>query len=143
MAEVLRLPDANRPPVSNMNAHTLLLRQAHPKFMAGELPTSQVFMPNSEDKGKMSVYDGDQISPEDAYVHYTKVLKKQSHSIWALTKEETDRNNVPASPDPLSDFPSHAIIDFSHMNESAWRKVAKRLKALAIARACRFVPAQH
>ena len=125
-----------------MNSDTLLLRQAHPHFMDGGLPTSQVFLPNSEDQGRMSAYDGDQISPEDAYRHYTETLKKQSLSVWALTKDEADRNGVPASADPLPDFPSHAQIDFNQTPESSWRRVAKRLKALSIARGCQFSPAQ-
>lgn len=123
-----------------MTQATLLLRQAHPNFMVGDVPTSQVFMPNSEDKGKMSSYDGDQISPEESYYHYTQQLNKQSHSVWGLTKGEADQNNVPASPDPLPEFPSHAVIDFSERPENEWRKIAKRLKALAIARGCLFLP---
>lgn len=126
-----------------MNATTLLLRQAHPNFMDGDLPTSQVFMPNSEDRGQMSAYDGDQISPDDAYTHYTQVLNKHSHSVWALEKRETDSNGVPASPAPLPNFPSHSHVDFSQIAEGAWRKTAKRLKALAIARGCQFKPAQQ
>ena len=126
-----------------MNADTFLLRQAHPNFMDGELPTSQVFMPNSGDEGKMSVYDGDQISPEDSYVHYTQVRKKQSNSVWALTKQEVDTNGVPGTPDPLPNFPSHAKIDFTQEPERTWRKVAKRLKVLSIARGCQYSPALH
>lgn len=125
-----------------MNPDTLLLRQAHPHFMDGELPTSQVFLPNSEDQGRMSAYDGDQISPEDAYRHYTEILRKQSHSVWALAKQEADGNGAPASANPLPDFPSHATIDFSQTPASSWRRVAKRLKALAIERGCQFSPAQ-
>jgi hypothetical protein len=121
-----------------MNVYTLLLRQAHPNFMDGDLPTSQVFMPNSEDQGRMSAYDGDQISPSDAHAHYTGTLKKQSHSGWAVSKGEADSNSVPASPDPLPDFPSHSKIEFSQLPETRWRRAAKRLKALAIARGCQF-----
>ncbi len=124
-----------------MNPQTLLLRQAHPNFVDGALPTSQVFMPNSEDEGEMSAYDGDQISPADSYVHYTQVLKKHSHSVWALSKQEVDIAGVPASPDPLPDFPSHAKISFTLVPEKSWRQVAKRLKALAIARGCQYLPA--
>jgi len=123
-----------------MTEDTVLLRQAHPNFMKGSLPTSQVFMPNSEDEGRMSVYDADQITPPDAYDHYTRVLLMQSHSVWGVTKKEADGCDVPASPDPLADFPSHARIDFSGVPETSWRKVAKRLKGLSIARGCLYVP---
>lgn len=123
-----------------MTDDTMLLRQAHPHFMIDDLPSSQVFMPNSADEGQMSVYDGDQIGPADAYEHYTRVLDKQAHSVWGLTKGEADSCKVPAFPDPLVDFPSHARIDFSRVSEKTWRKVAKRLKALSISRGCLFLP---
>lgn len=125
-----------------MNADTILLRQAHPNFVEGELPTSQVFMPNSEDQGRMSAYDGDQISAADAFAHYTQVLNKQSHSTWALKKSEADGAGTPASPDPLPEFLAHATIDFSQLPKNSWRKTAKRLKALAIMRGCQFTPSQ-
>ena len=124
-----------------MNAATILLRQAHPKFIEGNLPTSQVFQPNSYDGGKMSVYDGDQVSPNESYIHYTKVLNMQSHSVWAVTKGEADSEGVPGGADFLPDFPSHAKIDFPALPEKSWRKVAKRLKVLAISRGCQYLPA--
>ena len=124
-----------------MTADSFLLRQAHPNFMKEDLPTSQVFMPNSEDQGQMSAYDGDQISASDAYAHYTKTLGKQSHSVWSITKGEADGHGVPASPDPIPDSPSHAKVDFSPLPEKRWRPIAKKLKALALARGCQFKPA--
>jgi hypothetical protein len=119
---------------------TLLLRQAHPKFMAGDLPTSQVFMPGSGDEGKLSCYDGDQISPPDAHIHYTQVLNLQSHSVWGLTCAEVDAQGVSSRSDPLPDFPSHAIVDFSDKSEKESRRIAKRLKTFAIARGCQYLP---
>ena len=89
----------------------------------------------------MSVYDGDQIAAQESHTHYVEVLQRKSHSVWGLTKAEADAEQVPASPDPLADFPSHSIIDFSVQPEKSWRKIAKRLKTLAIARGCQFKPA--
>lgn len=64
-----------------MTLETILLRQAHPRFMEGEFPTSQVFYPFPKDDGKLSVYDGDQITAENAHRHYTQVLGNESHSV--------------------------------------------------------------
>ncbi len=123
-----------------MNSETHLLRHAHPNFMDGNQITSQVFMPFPRDDGKLSVYDGDQIELEESYLHYTDVLLNQSHSIWTVTKAEADGEGVRGSPDPLPSFPAHACIDFGAHPEKVCRKIAKRLKSMALARGCRYVP---
>jgi hypothetical protein len=123
-----------------MTSTTTLLRQAHPNFMPGGQLTSQVFFPFPKDEGKLSVYDGDQITAADAYHHYTRILGNESHSVWAIIKEETDAVAVPAIADPLPDFSAHAILDFRGKSEKECRKIAKRLKALALARGCRYDP---
>jgi hypothetical protein len=124
-----------------MTAATVLLRQAHPKFVEAEAPTSQVFMPNSDDEGSMSAYDGDQISAADSHAHYTQVLHKQSHSVWGLSCAELEGEGVPGSPDPLEDFPSHSKIDFTGKTDKQSRRIAKKLKTLALARGCQYLPA--
>lgn len=121
-----------------MTPETILLRQAHPKFMDGELPTSQVFYPFPKDEGKLSVYDGDQISPEDSYHHYTAILANESHSVWGVSGAETQSEGVVPVADPLENFPSHTLIDFQDMSDKQCRKVAKKLKAHAMARGCLF-----
>lgn len=121
-----------------MTPETLLLRQAHPKFMDGEFPTSQVFYPFPKDEGRLSVYDGDQIVPEDAHRHYTQVLANESHSVWGVSGAEAHSEGTAPMPDPLENFPSHALIDFQGLSEKACRKVAKKLKAHAVARGCLF-----
>jgi branched-chain amino acid aminotransferase len=47
-----------------MTNDTLLYRQVNPQFMADDLPTSQAFKPFPGDVGKLSVYDGELITPE-------------------------------------------------------------------------------
>lgn len=124
-----------------MTSATLLHRQAHPKFMDGAQITSQVFIPFPKDDGLLSVYDGDQISAAEAHTHYTQVLGNDSHSVWSVTKAEADGEAVPASADPLPDFPSHSKIDFTGKTDKECRKIAKKLKAWAMARGCQFLPA--
>jgi hypothetical protein len=125
----------------SMTSDTILLRQAHPKFMGGDMPTSQVFFPFPKDDGKLSVYDGDQVNAKQSYNHYTQVMGNESHSVWAITKSEADAEGVPARPDPLPDSPAHAIVDFDAKSEKGCRRIAKQLKKLAIARGCQYRPA--
>jgi hypothetical protein len=122
-----------------MTSNTILLRQAHPKFMDGELPTSQVFYPFPKDDGKLSVYDGDQISPDVAHNHYTEILKNESHSVWGISEAEARSEGTVPMPDPLEGFSSHALIDFQGMTDKECRKKAKKLKAHAVARGCLFI----
>jgi hypothetical protein len=108
--------------------------------MDGNQITSQVFMPFPKDDGKLSVYDGDQIELEESFRHYTEVLVNQSYSIWSVTKAEADGEGVRGSPDPLPGFSAHACIDFHTHPEKVCRKIAKRLKSIALARGCRYMP---
>jgi len=124
-----------------MNADTLLLRQAHQEFAPEGAITSQVFIPFPKDEGLLSVDDGDQITAADAYAHYTNVLGLRSDSVWSVSKAEADGQSVPAIPTPESERPSHASIDFRGKSESECRKIAKKLKASAMARGCLFRPA--
>ena len=53
-----------------MNSQTLLLRQIHPSFIQQGRVTSQAFRPTPKDEMKLSVYDGDQMTPEEAFEHF-------------------------------------------------------------------------
>ena len=66
-----------------MNDQTLLFRQAHPNFVVEGMLTSQAFTPFPKDQGNLSVYDGDQVSPQEAYRHYTE----KQHLLSALHRE--------------------------------------------------------
>lgn len=54
-----------------MTPDTPLYRMVSPSFMKDGNPTSQVFKPTRKDNGRLSVYNGDQISPQATYEHYT------------------------------------------------------------------------
>lgn len=54
--------------------------------------------------------------------------------------EARSEATVPVN-DPLENFPSHALIEFQGMTDRKSRKVAKKLKAHAVARGCLFVGA--
>jgi catechol 2,3-dioxygenase-like lactoylglutathione lyase family enzyme len=53
-----------------MTEATLLLRQIHPHFVKLGRPTSAAVRPTPKDEHKLSVYDGDLITPAAAYAHY-------------------------------------------------------------------------
>lgn len=123
-----------------MSPSPLFLRQVHPDFIPAGKLTSQAFMPFPKDAGKLSVYDGSRIDPAEAYMHYTKVLHYESHSVWGVTGEEVAGAGLATSPDPLKDFPEHAVIDFTSHAEKEYRKLAKLLKASALRRGCLYSP---
>ena len=74
-----------------MKASTLLLRQVHPNFFPNGVLSSQAFVPFPKDEGKLSVYDSEMISVEEAYKHYTEDLGNQSSGVWGITCLEVER----------------------------------------------------
>ncbi len=123
-----------------MTANSLLHRQAHPQFVPDGKLTSQVFVPFPKDDGLLSVDDGDQIDAAGAYDFYTTVLGLESCGVWSVTKAESESAGVGVIPTPEADRPSHASIDFREKSEKQCRKIAKQLKASALARGCQFAP---
>lgn len=125
-----------------MNANTtILLRQVHPQFIPDGRLSSQAFLPFPKDGGMPSVYDGDMISPQDSHRHYTEVLKFDSDSVWGVSSGEVFAEGLTCRSDAEDHFPAHAVIDFSAHPEKSFRKLAKKLKEMAIARGCLYPPA--
>jgi len=123
-----------------MNDQTLLLRQVHPHFLPeGEL-SSQAFYPFPKDHGRLSMYDGDQISAEASYRHYTADLGYSSAGVWGVKCDEVAGVGLASQTDPIPNSPAHALIDFGQCADKACRKLAKKLKEFAIARGCLHQP---
>lgn len=120
-----------------MTGTTLLLRQIHPNFVQDGFASSVAFRPNESDQGLMSVYDGDQISAEASWTHYTTISKKKSAGVTALTVDECADESLPARPDPVP-FAEHAVVDFTGVEEKHWRTKSKKLQAKALARGWRY-----
>jgi hypothetical protein len=112
-----------------MTATTLLLRQIHPSFIKLDRVTSQAFRPTPKDEQKLSVYDGDQISPAASWKHY-RDRKLESVGVMAVTIEECSREQLVAEPSPEL-FPEHAHIDFQDFNGNQCEKKSKKLKQAA------------
>ena len=123
-----------------MNDKTLHLRQIHPNFIDQGQVSSQAFTPFPKDEGKLSVYDGDQISPVAAYTHYTEVLQFQSDGVWAVTGSEITSMGLVSESAPLENFVEHALIDFNPHSQKTARKLAKKLRDIAVERGCLHIP---
>ncbi|ADG07527.1 conserved hypothetical protein [Kyrpidia tusciae DSM 2912] len=118
-----------------MNDRTLLYRQVHPSWVQHGRPSSQTFKPTPKDNKRLSVYDGDMITPSRAWEHYTSHLGLASVGVVSVTVSECTALELYVISDPIP-FPEHAIIDFSEYSASAAEKKAKKLAHLANARGC-------
>lgn len=116
-----------------MDDNSLMLRQINPSFIQQGRVTSQAFRPTPKDEQRLSVYDGDQISPPAAIKHYTEVLGYSSVGVMAVDVLECKTLNLAVLADPIP-FPEHAVIDFSPFNKTLIEKKAKLLKAKAESR---------
>lgn len=116
-----------------MNEQTLLLRQIHPSFLQAGRITSQAFRPTPKDESKLSVYDGDQITAEAAWQHFTASPNCSSAGVMAVTQGQCVALalGVIADGEPFSE---HVSIDYSGFAKNEIEKKAKVLKGHAQAR---------
>lgn len=124
-----------------MNDETLLHRIIKPHWwMQGQAVSSQAFRPSPEDNKQMSVYDGDQITAEDAWHHYTNDPSKSPPSgVLAVTAGECGQQNLPVRPDPGT-FQEHVLIDFQKFGTNQTKKKSERLRDAAVTRGWQFQP---
>lgn len=126
-----------------MNAETYLWRQVHPSFVRQDQVTSQVFTPTPKDEGKLSVYDGDQISAKDSWMHYTSPKPGRppftSIGVVAVTVQECEFQETLVVPDPDA-FQEHVLIDFTELPRSKHKTVAKELSKIARERGWKYKP---
>lgn len=54
-----------------MTGDTLMLRQIHPNFIQNGRVTSQAFRPTPKDESRLSVDNGDMITPEACWKRFT------------------------------------------------------------------------
>ena len=113
-----------------MNSETLLLRQVHPTFIQMDRITSQVFTPRSTDENRLSVYDGDQITAEAAWLHYTGLLNRESIGVMAVSVSECSSEGLQVNADP-SPFSEHAVIQFGTLRKGQIQAAAKNLRMAA------------
>jgi hypothetical protein len=112
---------------------TLLLRQVHPGFVQNDRPSSQVFRPTPKDELKLWVYDGDLITPEQSWKHFTGKLGYRSVGVLAVTVREFSELSLPVASSPEV-FEQQAHIDFAGCTAAQIEKKGKKLLAAALGR---------
>lgn len=123
-----------------MTPNTLLFRQVSPSWIKQGEVTSQLFKPTRKDKKRPSVYDGDQVTAQESYCHYTVELGLSSVGAVAVTVTECEDQDLAVIPDPDT-FPSHVLIDFcGYSNNDIIIKKAICLKRAAIERGWQYCP---
>lgn len=123
-----------------MNNATQLYRQVNPVFIQEGRVTSQVFSPTPKDEKRLSVYDGDQITPEAAWKHFTETLNFNSVGVLAVTVQDCKQQNLSVAADS-EPFPEHVLIDFRAVPSGGeMRKKAKILTKTAVDRGWLFQP---
>lgn len=116
-----------------MKKDTLLYRQVNPSFIQNGEPSSQVFSPTPKDEKKLSVYDGELISAENSWKHFTNTLGLASKGTLAVTVIECEDEDLTVLPDP-ENFKEHTLIDFTQCSKNQIKSKAKKLKQKAMAR---------
>lgn len=123
-----------------MNGDTLLLRQIHPNFVERDGQVSYVaFRPFPRDEGKLSAYDGDQITAEAAWNHYSRVLNLTSRGVMAVTVDECESQQTRPTLDSHP-YREHVSIDFTGLSRRETKDAAKKLAELAMARGWQYGP---
>lgn len=120
-----------------MTNDTLLHRQVNPTWIQQGRVTSQLFTPTSKDKDFVSVYDGDQITAEGAFSHFTNTLGLKSMGVMAVTVQECIHYELEVKPDPAA-FAEHTAIVFSGFTKSQIVTKAKKLKEAAVSRGWQY-----
>lgn len=128
-----------------MNDQTLLYRQVHPSWVQQGRVTSQAFRPTPKDENKLSLYDGDKVTAEKSWHHFTTVLSLTSAGVLAISMSDCKSVNLSPTPDPIP-FPEHVILDFGALNNNGIAKVSKTLRNFADKRGWQFrseTPTNH
>lgn len=138
--------------VNKWSLSDLFFRQVHPSHCAGDLPTSQAFLPTPKDKDQLSVDDACKVTSEKSWFFFTKILGLKSGGTWAVSLEEIQEEieneiiELYSSPevnesDPSKSNPAHCSLDFSNLSSKGKRRrKAQQLAIKASARGCCFKP---
>lgn len=121
-----------------MKNDALLLRQVHPSFVHGGEISSQVFKPSKE-KLSISTYDGEIITAEDAFDHYTEILHNRSCGVVAVSKEECTSCGLSVLEDRIP-YREHICISYGGKSGKEVDRTAVKLKRMAMDRGWLFGP---
>ena len=120
-----------------MRSGTLLFRQVNPFWVKLGRITSQAFRPTAKHPGRLSTYDGDRITAENSWRHYTRELGFRSAGVLAVTVGECGARGLAVEADP-GPFPEHVVIRFEGCSRSQSVKIAKHLTRAATERGWQY-----
>lgn len=109
----------------------LLYRQVHRTWISGDRVTSQAFRPTPKDSRQISVYDGQKVSAESAWSHYSDKLGLESVGVMAVTETACDSESISVVADPRDGHKAHALLDFGSLTQRAVKEAAKSLATKA------------
>lgn len=89
---------------------------------------------------RLSVDDGDQVTPLDSFRRFTQELARSSSGVLGVSVEQCTQENLPVLPDPLDDWPAHTLVDSQGLSTGSVRTIAKRLKEGACKRGWLYIP---
>ena len=121
-----------------MDKSTILLRQIHPCIYKRGRILEGAFDPHNHND--ISVYDRSQISPEDAFLHYTTVFNLKSAGVGGVSVDECEQASLAVKPAPSRNNPAHCLIDFSAIPMKERRLKIMRLCLLANQRGMLYTP---
>lgn len=122
-----------------MTDATLLYRQINPSWIQNGRVGSLAFRPMPKDENLLSVYDGDMISAENAWQHFTETLEFKSSGVLGATVADCQCLDLKVRPDPTP-FPEHAVIDFTGLTNSAAQKKSQLLRNKSESRGWQYKP---
>lgn len=87
----------------------------------------------------VSVYDGDRITAEASWNHFSNQLGYKSAGVMAVTFHECRGHRIPVTPDP-KEFQEHVLLDFRAFSGNQTNALAKRLTRYARDRGWQYYP---
>lgn len=122
-----------------------LLRQIRPEWLHDGRPSSQNFQPMPKDHGLLSVSASTLTTAAASFEHFVG-HGGASCGVMAVTVSECAELGLPAHHDPIpagerfGPDPAHSIVDFRTFGDRQTRKLAKSLRAMAVARGWAYQP---
>lgn len=117
-----------------MDESRLFLRQIHTLMLDDDGPQSCAFRPTPKDSGKLSGYDGERVSPAEAFEHYTHTLGLASAAVFGVSEGECLPLALFILDSPTAANPFHVHLDFSFADKAEARRFSKALRDHAVAR---------
>jgi hypothetical protein len=121
-----------------MTPDTMLLRQIHPSFVQNGRVTSQAFRPTPKDEFRLSVDNGDRVSPEASWQRFSANPTCKSIGVQAVSNSECMVHELTVLEDGTP-HPEHCSLDFAAFDKKTIEKKSKQLRAKADTRGWLFM----